>query len=209
PRPPPAYPPPKFVHTEGDRRGAAYNSIVCQGAIISGGQVFRSIVSPGVRVNSYALVEDAILFDGVVVGRNARIRRAIIDKDVRIPAGFQIGWNRDADIARGFTVSDEGVTVVAKGEDLERFGGYGLTPSDPTEPEVRLESLTDAPTGPTRLESPTNFRADVIGRPRRPGFGPSEVEYPPHDGDEPDEDQRQNDEQDHSDRQDEPPGHAD
>jgi glucose-1-phosphate adenylyltransferase len=118
----PPYPPPKFVHTEGDRRGAAYNSIVCQGAIISGGQVFRSIVSPGVRVNSYALVEDSILFDGVVVGRNARIRRAIIDKDVRVPAGFQIGWSRDADLARGFTVSDEGVTVVAKGEDLERFG---------------------------------------------------------------------------------------
>ena len=97
----PPYPPPKFVHTEGDRRGAAYNSIVCQGAIISGGQVYRSIVSPGVRVNSYALVEDSILFDGVEVGRNARIRRAIIDKDVRIPAGFEIGWNREADLARG------------------------------------------------------------------------------------------------------------
>ena len=81
----PPYPPPKFVHTEGDRRGAAYNSIVCQGAIISGGQVYRSIVSPGVRINSYALVEDSILFDGVVVGRHARIRRAIIDKDVQDP----------------------------------------------------------------------------------------------------------------------------
>ena len=78
----PAYPPPKFVHTEGDRRGAAYNSIVCQGAIISGGQVYRSIVSPGVRINSFALIEDAILFDGVEVGRRARIRRAIVDKDV-------------------------------------------------------------------------------------------------------------------------------
>ncbi len=118
----PPYPPPKFVHTEGDRRGAAYNSIVCQGAIISGGQVYRSIVSPGVRVHSYALVEDAILFNGVVVGRRARIRRAIIDKDVRVPAGFEIGWDLEADRARGFTVSDEGVTVVAKGEDLERFG---------------------------------------------------------------------------------------
>jgi glucose-1-phosphate adenylyltransferase len=116
------YPPPKFVHTEGDRRGAAYNSVVCQGAIISGGQVFRSIVSPGVRVHSYALVEDSILFDGVVVGRNARIRRAIIDKDVRIPTGFEVGWNRGADLARGFTVSEDGITVVAKGEDLERFG---------------------------------------------------------------------------------------
>ena len=110
------------MHTEGDRRGAAYNSIVCQGAIISGGQVYRSIVSPGVRIHSYALVEDSILFDGVVVGRNARIRRAIVDKDVRLPAGFEVGWNREADLARGFTVSDEGITVVAKGEDLERFG---------------------------------------------------------------------------------------
>ncbi len=118
----PPYPPPKFVHTEGDRRGAAYNSIVCQGAIISGGQVYRSIVSPGVRINSYALVEDSILFDGVVVGRNARIRRAIIDKDVRIPTGFEIGWNREADLARGFTVTEDGIIVVAKGEDLERFG---------------------------------------------------------------------------------------
>jgi glucose-1-phosphate adenylyltransferase len=118
----PPYPPPKFVHTEGDRRGAAFNSIVCQGAIISGGQVYRSIVSPGVRVNSYALVEDAILFDDVVVGRRARIRRAIIDKDVRIPAGFEIGWNHDDDRVRGFLVTEEGITVVAKGEDLERFG---------------------------------------------------------------------------------------
>jgi len=118
----PAYPPPKFVHTEGNRRGAAFNSIVCQGAIISGGQVYRSIVSPGVRINSFALVEDAILFDGVVVGRSARIRRVIIDKDVRIPTGFEIGWNRDADLARGFTVTDDGIIVVAKGEDLERFG---------------------------------------------------------------------------------------
>jgi glucose-1-phosphate adenylyltransferase len=118
----PPYPPPKFVHTEGDRRGAAFNSVVCQGAIISGGQVYRSIVSPGVRINSYALVEDAILFDGVDVGRRAHIRRAIIDKDVRIPAGFEVGWNRDADRARGLTVTDDGITVVAKGEDLERFG---------------------------------------------------------------------------------------
>jgi glucose-1-phosphate adenylyltransferase len=118
----PPYPPPKFVHTEGDRRGAAFNSIVCQGAIISGGQVYRSIVSPDVRVHSYALVEDAILLDGVVIGRRARVRRAIIDKDVRVPANFEIGWNHDADKARGFTVSDDGITVVAKGEDLERFG---------------------------------------------------------------------------------------
>jgi glucose-1-phosphate adenylyltransferase len=121
----PPYPPPKFVHTEGDRRGAAYNSIVCQGAIVSGGQVFRSILSPGVRINSFALIEDSILLDGVEVGRHARIRRAIIDKDVKVPAGFEIGWNPDLDRARGLAVSLEGVTVVAKGEDLERFVAQG------------------------------------------------------------------------------------
>ena len=118
----PAFPPPKFVHTEGDRRGAAFDSIVCQGAIISGGQVYRSIVSPGVRVNSFALVEDAILFGGVDVGRRSRIRRAIIDKEVRVPSGFEIGWNREMDLERGFTVTEDGIVVVAKGEDLERFG---------------------------------------------------------------------------------------
>ncbi len=117
----PPYPPPKFVHTDPDRRGAAYNSIVCQGAIVSGGQVFRSILSPGVRVNSYALVEDSILFDDVSVGRHAKIRRAIIDKDVQIPPGFEVGWNPEVDRARGLTITDEGVTVVAKSEDLERF----------------------------------------------------------------------------------------
>src|SRR5438045_7963386 len=91
----PPYPPPKFVHSEGDRRGAAFDSIVCQGAIISGGQVYRSIVSPGVRVHSYALIEDAIFFEGVVVGRRARIRRTIIDKEVRVPGGFEVGLTPD------------------------------------------------------------------------------------------------------------------
>ncbi len=117
----PPFPPPKFVHTDPDRRGAAFNSIVCQGAIVSGGQVFRSIISPDVRVNSYALVEDSILLDGVDVGRRARIRRAIIDKEVKIPLGFEIGWNRELDRARGLTITPDGLTVVAKGEELERF----------------------------------------------------------------------------------------
>jgi glucose-1-phosphate adenylyltransferase len=121
----PPMPPPKFVHTDPDRRGAAFNAIVCQGAIVSGGQVYRSIISPGVRINSFALVEDSILFDHVEVGRHARIRRAIIDKDVRVPPGFDIGWNHEADRARGLHVTEEGVTVVAKSEDLERFMPQG------------------------------------------------------------------------------------
>jgi len=74
-----------------------------------------------VRVNSYALVEDSILMDGVEVGRRARIRRAIVDKEVKVPPGFEIGWNRDLDRARGLTITPEGLTVVAKGEELERF----------------------------------------------------------------------------------------
>ena len=85
-----------------------------------------ALLAGGVAVVDSPVAEadapDPARFDGVVVGRRARIRRAIIDKDVRVPAGFEIGWDRDADRARGFTVSDEGVTVVAKGEDLERFG---------------------------------------------------------------------------------------
>ncbi|WP_337176112.1 glucose-1-phosphate adenylyltransferase [Paludisphaera sp.] len=117
----PEFPPPKFIHTEADRRGSAYNSVVCQGVIVSGGQVYGSILSPGVRIHSYSLVEDSILFDGVVVGRHARVRRAIVDKHVQIPPGFSIGWDREADLARGFTVTEDGVTVVSKDEDLERF----------------------------------------------------------------------------------------
>jgi glucose-1-phosphate adenylyltransferase len=87
--------------------------------------VYRSILSPGVRINSFALVEDSIVFDGVDVGRHARIRRAIIDKDVKVPPGFDIGWNPAADRARGLVVTEEGVTVVAKSEDLERFMPLG------------------------------------------------------------------------------------
>jgi glucose-1-phosphate adenylyltransferase len=57
----------------------------------------------------------------VDVGRRARIRRAVIDKDVKIPAGFEIGWNRELDLSRGHTITPDGITVVAKGEELERF----------------------------------------------------------------------------------------
>ena len=121
----PPMPPPKFVHTTADRRGAAFDSIVCQGSIVSGGQVFRSILSPEVRIHSYALVEDSILFDGVEVGRHARIRRAIIDKDVKIPPRFEIGYNPQADRTRGFAITDEGITVVAKSEDLRRLVAGG------------------------------------------------------------------------------------
>ena len=122
----PQYPPPKFVFAEdgsGARRGTALDSTVSQGCIISGGRVQRSILSPGVRINSFAEVEDSILFEGVVVGRHARIRRAIIDKDVKIPAGTQIGYDRDQDFSRKFQVTPGNVVVIAKDEPLEKDEG--------------------------------------------------------------------------------------
>ncbi|MBI5691035.1 MAG: glucose-1-phosphate adenylyltransferase [Verrucomicrobia bacterium] len=113
-------PPSKTVFAGGEpgRIGVAHDSLVCNGCIISGGRVERSILSPDVRIHSYSTVEDSILFDRVDVGRHARIRRAIIDKGVRIPAGATIGFAAEAD-ARRFPVTASGVVVVAKGEQLE------------------------------------------------------------------------------------------
>ena len=96
------------------RRGEAIDSIVCNGCIVSGGHVERSILSRRVRVNSYALVEDSILFENVQVGRHSKIRRAIVDKDVEIPAGIEIGYDLALDRERGFTVTEEGIVVIAK-----------------------------------------------------------------------------------------------
>ncbi len=118
-------PPPKFVFAEkgpGARRGQALDSIVCQGTIISGGQVERSVLGSNVRINSYSQVEDSILFDAVDVGRHAKVRRAIIDKDVEIPAGIEIGYDHELDRSRGFLVTDNGLTVLAKTHGLEHFG---------------------------------------------------------------------------------------
>ncbi|MCE9556205.1 MAG: glucose-1-phosphate adenylyltransferase [Planctomycetes bacterium] len=120
----PSSPPPKFVFAESaddGRRGMALDSIVCPGSIVSGGQVFRSIIGRDVRINSYAHVEDSILFDGVDIGRRARVRRAIIDKGVHIPADTVIGYDHAQDMARGFTVSEGGITVIAKAEGVEHF----------------------------------------------------------------------------------------
>jgi glucose-1-phosphate adenylyltransferase len=118
------YPPPKFVFAEkgpAARRGQALDSILCQGTIVSGGQVERSLLGPNVRINSYSQVFDSILFEGVDVGRHAKISRAIVDKEVSIPAGMEIGYDHDQDRARGFTVTEEGVTVIAKTHGMEHF----------------------------------------------------------------------------------------
>jgi glucose-1-phosphate adenylyltransferase len=89
------------------------DSIICGGSIVSGGRVIHSIVSPNVRVNSYTEVEDSILFEGVEIGRNCRIRHTIIDKDVKIPSGTVIGYEPEEDFKR-FDMSPGGIVVVPK-----------------------------------------------------------------------------------------------
>jgi glucose-1-phosphate adenylyltransferase len=113
------YPPAKFVWEEHERIGMATNSLVSEGCIISGGQISRCILSPNVRVNSFSHVSESILMEDVNIGRHSEIKRAIIDKFVDIPPYTRIGINRDEDIARGFYVSENGITVVPKGAKLD------------------------------------------------------------------------------------------
>ncbi len=110
------YPPVKTVHSgdkEEGRVGLVLDSIVSEGCVVSGGRVQRSILSPNVRINSFSEVYDSILMEGVNVGRHAKIKRAIIDKDVSIPQGMVIGFNLEEDKKR-FFISESGIVVVAK-----------------------------------------------------------------------------------------------
>jgi glucose-1-phosphate adenylyltransferase len=110
----PPYPPAKTVLEEEGRMGTAINSILSNGCIISGGSVKRSILSPRVAVHSYAEVEDSILLEGIDIGRHAKVRRTIIDKDVQIPPNMKIGYDLDED-AKRFTVTGSGIVVVPRG----------------------------------------------------------------------------------------------
>ena len=107
------YPPAKTVHAEKERMGTVVNSVISNGCIISGGTVRRSILSPRAHVHSFAEVEDSILFEGVDIGRSAKIRKAIIDKEVHIPQETEIGYNLEED-AKRFTVTPSGIVVVPK-----------------------------------------------------------------------------------------------
>ncbi|MFZ3263125.1 MAG: glucose-1-phosphate adenylyltransferase [Terriglobales bacterium] len=107
------YPPAKFVFAESPRMGHALDSLVSGGCIISGGSVKNCVLSPDVRVNSFTEIEDSILFSHVNIGRNCRIRKAIIDRDVHVPEGTTIGYEPEADRERYF-VTDTGITVVTR-----------------------------------------------------------------------------------------------
>jgi len=114
----PSLPPAKFVHDAGDRVGRAVDSLVSNGVIISGGLVRQSVLSPGVRVNSWATVERSVVLHNTVIGRHAVVRNAIIDKNVIVPEWAQVGVDKEHDRARGFVVSAGGITVVGKGQEV-------------------------------------------------------------------------------------------
>lgn len=115
-------PPAKFVFDDEDRRGYAVDSMVSGGCIISGGTVRKSLLFSDVRVHSYTLIEESVILPEVIIHRQARIKKAIIDRACEIPAGMEIGFDIEQDRARGFRVTDKGVTLVTR-EMLGQRGG--------------------------------------------------------------------------------------
>lgn len=107
-------PPAKFVFNDDDRRGMAVDSTVSGGCIISGAKIIGSLLFSNVRIRSYSEINESVILPEVVVGRNCRITKAIIDRGCEIPDGFEVGYDHAADKARGFRVSAGGVVVITK-----------------------------------------------------------------------------------------------
>jgi glucose-1-phosphate adenylyltransferase len=105
-------PPAKFTFDDANRRGEAIDSIVSGGSILAGGIVRNSVLGRGVRVHTGALVEGCVIMDNCDIGRRAKVRRAILDKNVRVPEAARIGYDYDADRANGWHVTDSGIVVV-------------------------------------------------------------------------------------------------
>ena len=114
-------PPAKFVYgEEHSRMGHAVDSFVSPGVIISGGEVYHSVISPGCYIHSWAQVTDSVVMDGCRIGRHAVVSKAILDKNVVLEEGAVIGLDHTRDRERGFTVTDSGITVVPKGTVVTR-----------------------------------------------------------------------------------------
>jgi glucose-1-phosphate adenylyltransferase len=114
----PPWPPAKFVHGWQERVGRAVGSMISPGVIVSGSLVENSVVAPNVRVNSWAHVEGSVLMEGVEIGRHAVVRNAILDKNVVIPEGVEIGVDLERDRTR-YTISSAGIVVIGKGQQVE------------------------------------------------------------------------------------------
>ena len=112
------FPPGKTVWHEGKRIGETLNSLICDGTIVSGGHVERSLISPNVKINSFSEIKDSIIMNNCNIGRHTRIKNAIIDKNVIIPEKYEIGYNLEED-KKKFTVTESGLVIIAKNQVLE------------------------------------------------------------------------------------------
>ncbi|MES2605314.1 MAG: sugar phosphate nucleotidyltransferase, partial [Pseudomonadota bacterium] len=116
-------PPAKFVFNDDDRRGCAIDSLVSGGCIISGSRIVSSVMYSNVRTHSYSVIEESVLLPESDVGRHCRLRRTIIDRGCHIPPNTEIGFDPEADRARGFRVTEGGVTLVTRSMLGQSVGG--------------------------------------------------------------------------------------
>jgi glucose-1-phosphate adenylyltransferase len=115
-------PPAKFAFDDDQRRGQAIDSIVSGGCILSGGSVRDSVLSRGVRVHTGADVDQCVILDNCDIGRRARLRRVILDKNVRIPEDAEIGFDLERD-SRNYHVTESGLVVIGGGRTLVELTG--------------------------------------------------------------------------------------